>query len=195
MTCGDQFRALENGKIDLGFVDYESRSKSADCNFDRLPRTKPSRRWQKAIPWQRNQLLNSETWNPRSSSVCRESLSGLSLWLTTTCQQVGFTPKFSRIRILNEHSFKRWQRAWCRSFTRSGQKTAARECRVPAIKSNSRDRIVHGMESRKSFCCAQSLCAHRERTKREHALTSLQSAIENRKCQPSRSSTDRTRVS
>src|SRR5438046_8316244 len=35
------------------------------------------------------------------------------------------------------------------------------------------------MESRKSFCCAQSLCAHRERTKREHALTSLQSAIEN----------------
>src|SRR5438309_11391212 len=37
------------------------------------------------------------------------------------------------------------------------------------------------MESRKSFCCAQSLCAHRKRTKREHALTSLQSAIENLK--------------
>src|SRR2546430_10152062 len=37
------------------------------------------------------------------------------------------------------------------------------------------------MESRKSFCCAQSLCAHRERTEREHALTSLQSAIENLK--------------
>ncbi len=50
MTYGDQFRALEEGRIDLGFVGCGKPLKNVDSNFMRSPPTKWSPLCQEIIP-------------------------------------------------------------------------------------------------------------------------------------------------
>ena len=54
LSCGEQFRALEDGKLDFGFVGFTSPLRGADWNSEPLPPTKPLPPCRKTTLWRAN---------------------------------------------------------------------------------------------------------------------------------------------
>lgn len=94
MTCGDQFRALEEGRIDLGFVGlrepiqergFEFRSIASYETCVALPNNHPLAR--------KSSLLLKELEPSFFIGMSESSYPGYRDWLTQTCQRVGFSPR------------------------------------------------------------------------------------------------------
>ena len=94
MSCGDQFRALEDGRIDLGFVGL--REPIAERGFQFLPIASYST----VAALAKNHPLAKEAVVPLKKlkpmffiGMSEASYPGYRRWLTETCRKVGFGPK------------------------------------------------------------------------------------------------------
>jgi DNA-binding transcriptional LysR family regulator len=94
MSCGDQFRALEDGKLDLGFVGLHEPIARRGLEF----RTIASYKTVAALP-KDNPLSGKTTVELKALApmfligMSEASYPGYREWLTKTCARVGFTPK------------------------------------------------------------------------------------------------------
>jgi DNA-binding transcriptional LysR family regulator len=94
LSCGDQFRALEEGKLDLGFVGLHEPIARRGLEF----RTIASYKTVVALP--KDNLLTGKTTVELKSlkpmffiGMSEPSYPGYREWLTRTCERVGFSPK------------------------------------------------------------------------------------------------------
>jgi DNA-binding transcriptional LysR family regulator len=94
MSCGEQFRALEDGKLDLGFVGLHAPIALRGLEF----RTIASYKTLVALP-QDNPLAGKTTVDLKALAsmffigMSEASYPGYREWLTKTCEAAGFTPK------------------------------------------------------------------------------------------------------
>jgi DNA-binding transcriptional LysR family regulator len=94
MSCNDQFRAIEAGKIDLGFVGLHEPIEMRGLRFRTIASYKTVVALPKSDPMARKSVVNlkdlaSMFFIGRSES----SYPSYREWLTKTCRRVGFTPK------------------------------------------------------------------------------------------------------
>jgi len=94
LSCGDQFRALEDGKLDLGFVGLHEPIGRRGLEF----RTIASYKTVAALP-KDNPLAGKTTVELKALApmffigMSEASYPGYREWLTKTCDRAGFTPK------------------------------------------------------------------------------------------------------
>jgi DNA-binding transcriptional LysR family regulator len=94
LSCGDQFRALEEGKLDLGFVGLHQPIARRGLEF----RTIASYKTVVALP-QDNSLAGKRTVELKALApmffigMSEASYPGYREWLSRTCERAGFTPK------------------------------------------------------------------------------------------------------
>ena len=95
LSCGEQFRALEDGKLDLGFVGLHGpQLHGVDWNFELSLPIKQSSRCRRTIP-----LAGKTTVELKALAsmffigMSEASYPGYRDWLTKTCQRAAFTPK------------------------------------------------------------------------------------------------------
>jgi DNA-binding transcriptional LysR family regulator len=94
MSCGEQFRALEDGKLDLGFVGLHEPIARRGLEF----RTIASYKTVAALPGD-NPLASKTTIELKGLApmffigMSEVSYPGYRKWLTKTCQRAAFTPK------------------------------------------------------------------------------------------------------
>jgi DNA-binding transcriptional LysR family regulator len=94
MSCGEQFRALEDGKLDLGFVGLHEPIARRGLEF----RTIASYKTVAALP-KDNSLAGKATFELKVLApmffigMSEASYPGYRDWLIKTCQRAGFTPK------------------------------------------------------------------------------------------------------
>jgi DNA-binding transcriptional LysR family regulator len=94
MTCGDQFRALENGKIDLGFVGLREPIKERGLQFRSIASYKTGAALAKNNLLAKKPIIKLPDLEPMFFiGMSERAYPGYRHWLTTTCQQVGFRPK------------------------------------------------------------------------------------------------------
>jgi DNA-binding transcriptional LysR family regulator len=103
MSCGDQFRAIMDGKIDLGFVGLREPIQKAGLQYRSIAAYKTV-----AVLPKRGGLANRYTICLRDLEpmffigMSEKSYPGYRLWLTRTCHRVGFTP-----RVLQDDEIER----------------------------------------------------------------------------------------
>src|ERR1700730_14691427 len=94
MSCGDQFRALADGNLDLGFVGLHEPIALRGLEF----RTIASYKTVAALP-KDNSLAGQTTVEQKALApmffigMSEASYPGYRRWLTKTCERAGFTPK------------------------------------------------------------------------------------------------------
>jgi DNA-binding transcriptional LysR family regulator len=94
MTCGDQFRALEDGKIDLGFVGLREPIEERRLQFRSIASYKTVAALAKRNRLARKPVIKLRDLKPTFFiGMSETAYPGYRHWLTTTCQRVGFTPK------------------------------------------------------------------------------------------------------
>lgn len=94
MSCGDQFRALHEGKLDLGFVGLREAVEEAGLHF----RSIASYTTIVALP-KNTRLAKTSTMKLKDLEpmffigMSEMSYPGYRRWLTETCRRAGFTPR------------------------------------------------------------------------------------------------------
>jgi DNA-binding transcriptional LysR family regulator len=94
MTCGDQFRALAEGRIDLGFVGFQKPIEERGLESRLIASYKTVAIVGKNSPLVKKAMIKlSDLKSVFFISVSEETYPGYREWLIATCQKVGFTPK------------------------------------------------------------------------------------------------------
>jgi len=94
MSCGDQFRALEDGKIDLGFVGLREPIEERGLQFRPIASYETVAAVAKNNPLARKSVIHLKELKPMFFiGMSEASYPGYRRWLTETCQRVGFSPK------------------------------------------------------------------------------------------------------
>ena len=94
MNCGDQFRSLHDGNLDLGFVGLCDSVEAAGLNHRPVAAYKTVAALNKAHPLARKPVVKLKDLKPLFFIGMSEiGYPGYRNWLTTTCRRVGFTPK------------------------------------------------------------------------------------------------------
>ena len=94
MTRGDQFRALEEGKIDLGFVGLRESIEERGLQFRSVASHKTVAALAKSNQLAKKTIIELRDLRPIFFiGMSETAYPGYRQWLTTTCQQVGFMPR------------------------------------------------------------------------------------------------------
>ena len=94
MTRGDQFRALEEGKIDLGFVGLRESIEERGLQFRSVASHKTVAALAKSNQLAKKTIIELRDLKPIFFiGMSETAYPGYRQWLTTTCQQVGFMPR------------------------------------------------------------------------------------------------------
>ncbi len=94
MTRGDQFRALEEGKIDLGFVGLRESIEERGLQFRSVASHKTVAALAKSNQLAKKTIIELRDLKPIFFiGMSERAYPGYRQWLTTTCQQVGFMPR------------------------------------------------------------------------------------------------------
>jgi len=94
MSCGDQFRALENGKIDLGFVGLREPIEERGLQFRPIASYDTVAAVAKNNPLAKKPVIHLKELKPMFFiGMSEASYPGYRRWLTQTCQRAGFSPK------------------------------------------------------------------------------------------------------
>lgn len=94
MTCGDQFRALEEGRIDLGFVGLHEPIKERGLRYHCIASYDTVVALPKASPLARKSVVHLKQLKPMFFiGMSEESYPGYRHWLTQTCRHAGFSPR------------------------------------------------------------------------------------------------------
>ena len=94
MSYGDQFRALEEGRIDLGFVKIPPSLESRDLQFQSLGSDKIIVALREGDRLEQNGVIRlKDLASMFFIGMSEKSYPGYRDWLTETCRQAGFAPK------------------------------------------------------------------------------------------------------
>jgi DNA-binding transcriptional LysR family regulator len=94
MTYGDQFRALKDGKIDLGFVGSPGPIEGRGLQFRSIALDKTVAALRKGDRLGKKAVVKLKDLKPMFFvGMSEASHPGYRDWLTTTCQRAGFAPK------------------------------------------------------------------------------------------------------
>ena len=94
MTCGDQFHALQNGKIDLAFVGLREPIEERRLHFRPIASYETVAAVAKDNPLAKKSVINVKELKPMFFiGMSEASYPGYRRWLTRTCRKVGFSPK------------------------------------------------------------------------------------------------------
>jgi DNA-binding transcriptional LysR family regulator len=94
MTCGDQFHALQDGRIDLGFVGLHQPIEERGLQFRPIASYDTVVAIAKSDALAKQSLINLEELEPMFFiGMSEASFPGYRRWLTQTCRKVGFSPK------------------------------------------------------------------------------------------------------
>lgn len=94
MSCGDQFRAIENGRIDLGFVGLHEPIEERGLQFRPIAAYDTVAAVVKNHPLARKPVIKLKDLAPLFFiGMSEESYPGYRRWLTKTCAELGFSPK------------------------------------------------------------------------------------------------------
>ena len=94
MTRGDQFRALEEGKIDLGFVGLRESIEECGLQFRSVASHETVAALAKSNQLAKKTIIELRDLKPIFFiGMSETAYPGYRQWLTTTCQQVGFMPR------------------------------------------------------------------------------------------------------
>ncbi len=94
MTCGDQFHALQDGRIDLGFVGLREPIEERGLEFWPIASYETVAAVAKNNPLAKKSLINLKELKPMFFiGMSEASYPGYRRWLTQTCRKVGFSPK------------------------------------------------------------------------------------------------------
>ena len=94
MTCGDQFRALEDGKIDVGFVGFQEPNEESNLEFRQIASYKTVAALAKNNPFAKKKVIKLRNLKPMFFiSLSEASYPGYRGWLIATCREAGFKPK------------------------------------------------------------------------------------------------------
>ncbi|MEP6601817.1 MAG: LysR substrate-binding domain-containing protein [Nitrospirota bacterium] len=94
MSCGDQFRALDDGKIDLGFVGLHEPIEERGLQFRSIASYETVAAIAINNPLAKKSVINlKELKSIFFIGLSEGSYPGYRRWLTQTCRKVGFSPK------------------------------------------------------------------------------------------------------
>ena len=94
MTCGDQFRAIEDGRIDLGFVGLREAIEERGFQYQPIASHRVVAALSKDHPVANKPAVKLKELEPMFFiGMSETSYPGYRGWLTQTCQRVGFSPK------------------------------------------------------------------------------------------------------
>jgi DNA-binding transcriptional LysR family regulator len=94
MTCGDQFRALQDGNIDLGFVGLHEPIEERGLQFRPIASYETVAAVAKDNPLAKKTVIKLKELKPMFFiGMSEASYPGYRRWLTRTCRKVGFSPK------------------------------------------------------------------------------------------------------
>jgi len=94
LSCGDQFRALEDGKLDLGFVGLHEPIARRGLEFRTIAAYKTVAALPKDNPLTSRTTVELDALAPMFFiGMSEASYPGYRMWLTKTCQRAAFTPK------------------------------------------------------------------------------------------------------
>lgn len=94
LSCGDQFRALEDGKLDLGFVGLHEPIALRGFEFRTIASYKTVVALSKSNPLAGKATVNLQALAPMFFiGMSESSYPGYGAWLAKTCHRAGFTPK------------------------------------------------------------------------------------------------------
>jgi len=94
MSCGDQFRALKEGKIDLGFVGLREPIAERGLEFRPIASYETVAAIAKNSPLARESVIQLKKLKATYFiGMSEESYPGYRRWLTETCGKVGFSPR------------------------------------------------------------------------------------------------------
>lgn len=94
MSCGDQFIALEDGKIDLGFVGLHEPIEERALQFRQIASYETVVAVAKNNPLAKKSVIKLKELKPLFFiGMSEASYPGYRRWLTQTCRKAGFSPK------------------------------------------------------------------------------------------------------
>lgn len=94
MTCGDQFRALEDSRIDLGFVGLREPIEQRGFAFRSIASYETVVALAKSHPLAKKSVLRLKELKPMFFiGMSEESYPGYRRWLVETCRHAGFSPR------------------------------------------------------------------------------------------------------
>src|SRR6202011_2753755 len=94
MSCGDQFRALEDGRLDLGFVGLHAPIALRGLEFRTIASYQTVAALPKDNPLAEETTVELKVLRPLFFiGMSEASYPGYREWLTKTCEHAGFTPK------------------------------------------------------------------------------------------------------
>jgi DNA-binding transcriptional LysR family regulator len=94
MSCGEQFRALEDGKLDLGFVGLHEPIARRGLEFRKIASYKTVAALPQDNPLAGRKMIELKALGPMFFiGMSEASYPGYHDWLTKTCALAGFTPK------------------------------------------------------------------------------------------------------
>jgi len=94
MTCGDQLRALQEDRIDLGFVGLHEPLVERDLQFRPIASYETVAALAKTNPLAKKSVIQLKELKPMFFiGMSEESYPGYRRWLTKTCQRAGFSPR------------------------------------------------------------------------------------------------------
>jgi DNA-binding transcriptional LysR family regulator len=94
LTCGDQFRALEDGKIDCGFVGMHEAIAELGFQFQSIASYETVAALATNNPLAKKSVIKLKELKPLFFiGMSETSYPGYRRWLTQTCQRVGFSPR------------------------------------------------------------------------------------------------------
>jgi len=94
LSCGEQFRALEDGKLDFGFVGLHEPIEMRGLQFRTIASYKTVAALPKNDPMARKSVVNLKDLEPMFFiGMSEASYPSYREWLTKTCDRAGFIPK------------------------------------------------------------------------------------------------------
>ncbi len=94
MSCGDQFRALEEGRIDLGFVGLREPIEERGLQYQPIASYDTVAAVSKKNPLAKKSVIKLKELKPLFFiGMSEASYPGYRRWLTHTCRKLGFNPK------------------------------------------------------------------------------------------------------
>jgi DNA-binding transcriptional LysR family regulator len=94
MSCGDQFRALDEDKIDLGFVGLREAIEERGFQYQPIASYDTVAAVAKTSPLAKKSVITLKELKPLFFiGMSEASYPGYRRWLTQTCRRVGFSPK------------------------------------------------------------------------------------------------------
>jgi hypothetical protein len=172
MSCGDQFCAISDGKIALGFVGLHEPIEMRGLQFRTIASYKTVVALPKNDPLARKAVVNMKDLAPRFFiGMSEASYPSYRDWAGQDVRRRWFcTESLAGCRTGTGNDSSGGGRVGCGPRARTGKETRSRKCSLPAAKANRQNGRLYCMEGRNSINCSESVRADLRASGPQHPL-------------------------